>query len=153
VVYDPDHPTTYWESGIYNSFGVYRTDDDGATFKHVGSATHVELVSIDFSDPARQTLLAGGHESGQVLYLSTNGGTDWNDIGSTLPNTVGDTAFPLVINSQIFLVGTSHQPGSAIYRTIDGGVHWSMVGAYPIHSRPLLAQDGNIYWMVENDGG
>jgi hypothetical protein len=153
ILYDPAHPTTWWEAGIYNGFGVYRTDDDGATFKHVGSATHVELLSIDFTDPARQTMLAGVHESGQHLFLSTNGGSGWSDIGLSLPNTVGDTAFPFVIDSQTFLLGTSHAAGSAIYRSIDQGVHWAMVGAYPIHSRPLLAQDGNLYWMVENDGG
>src|SRR4051812_43353187 len=62
IVYDPTHPTTYWESGIYNGFGVYRTDDDGVTFRHLGDSTHNDCVSLDFTDPQRRTLLAGGHE-------------------------------------------------------------------------------------------
>jgi hypothetical protein len=34
-IFDPDHTNTFWESGIYNSGGVYRTDDDGVTLNAV----------------------------------------------------------------------------------------------------------------------
>src|SRR5215213_10124731 len=37
VVYDPTNPNTFWEAGIYNGGGIYRTDDNGATFRPLGS--------------------------------------------------------------------------------------------------------------------
>ena len=62
IIYDPKDATHFWESGIYNSFGVYFSDDDGVTLKNLGDAHHIDLVSIDFSDKDRKTLLAGQHE-------------------------------------------------------------------------------------------
>src|SRR5690349_17071763 len=32
IVYDPTNPKRFWETGIYEGHGVFRTDDDGATF-------------------------------------------------------------------------------------------------------------------------
>jgi hypothetical protein len=83
IIYDPAHPGTFWESGIYNSYGVYKTIDDGATFHHLGSTTHDDYVSVDFTDPARETLLAGGHETAQRVDKSTDGGQTWTNIWGT----------------------------------------------------------------------
>jgi photosystem II stability/assembly factor-like uncharacterized protein len=73
-VYDPENPNTYWESGIYNDGGVFRTDDGGATFQPLGNVTHIDAVSVDLTDPDRSTLLAGAHEQ-SVLLRSGDGGT------------------------------------------------------------------------------
>ena len=40
ILYDPTDANIFWESGIYNSFGIYRTKDGGQTFQHLGSAKH-----------------------------------------------------------------------------------------------------------------
>ena len=48
IVYDPAHPNVFWESGIYNSNGVYRSDDDGTTFSALGTIGHIDSVSVDF---------------------------------------------------------------------------------------------------------
>ena len=76
IVFDPAHADTFWESGIYNGPGVYRTTDNGATFTPLGDARHIDSVSVDFADPQRQTLLAGGHEQKQTLYRSADGVRD-----------------------------------------------------------------------------
>jgi len=153
IVYDPDHPSTWWESGIYNGGGVYRTDDDGATFTQLGTASHCDLVSVGLNDPQRKTLLAGGHESGTVLYRSQDGGANWTNIGSLLPATAGDTSFPLVIDAQNFLVGTKASTGSGVFRSADGGATWTKVSNTPIRSQPLVASDHAIYWLLDNDAG
>ena len=70
IVYDPIHSDVFWESGIYNSNGVYRTDNDGDAFSALGSIGHIDTVSVDFTDTNRQTLLAGGHERKQTVYRS-----------------------------------------------------------------------------------
>src|SRR5581483_11231730 len=62
IVFDPANSKHWWESGIYNGSGVYFTSDDGASFHALGNAAHIDLVTIDFTDPDRKTLLGGGHE-------------------------------------------------------------------------------------------
>src|SRR5258705_7115287 len=37
ILYDPANPDLFWESGIYNSSGIYRTTNGGRTFQHLGS--------------------------------------------------------------------------------------------------------------------
>ena len=152
IVYDPEHPRTWWESGIYNGNAVYRTDDDGATFQVLGDAVHCDLVSIDFADPARQTLLAGGHESRRLLR-STNGGLTWTDIAGTLPADVGSTTFPLVIDAQVHLIGSYNGASAGVHRTEDGGKTWARVSAIAVKSRPQQTADGAIYWMAEDNLG
>jgi hypothetical protein len=36
IVYDPVHSNVFWESGIYNKNGIYRSDDGGTTFSALG---------------------------------------------------------------------------------------------------------------------
>jgi len=39
ILYDPKNPDIFWESGIYNSSGIYHTSSAGQTFQHLGSAS------------------------------------------------------------------------------------------------------------------
>jgi hypothetical protein len=156
IVYDPDHPATFWESGTYNDKAVYRTDDDGATFTALGNATHSDLVSIDFTDPNRQTLLAGTHETTQAFWLSQNGGASWNNIWGNLPADIGYASAPHVIDSQTFLLGTyftDESQATGIYRSTDAGAHWTRVFNTPVRNRPLAASDGKLYWPVDTSTG
>jgi hypothetical protein len=68
IVFDPDHPGTFWESGIYGfespfTDGVFVTSDNGASFHGYGQLaqiqSHNDSVSIDFSDPQRKTHRCG----------------------------------------------------------------------------------------------
>ena len=78
ILADPDNPATFWESGSYGTHGVFRTDDNGATFRALGDVRHVDYMSIDFTDPDRSTILAGGHESSTV-HWSKDGGATWDE--------------------------------------------------------------------------
>jgi BNR/Asp-box repeat len=155
AIYDPDHPATFWESGIYNGGGVYRTTDNGATFTQLGDATHDDSVGIDFTDPQRQTLLAGGHErSGRVL-LSKNGGSTWTDIGPKLPAHSGFSSQVVVLDSKTFLVGTTFDYGDSmstpgIFRSTDGGDTWTKVSPFFSGNAPLVASDGALYWPLND---
>lgn len=153
ILYDPAHPSTFWESGLYNGGGVYRTDDDGLTFTQQGSPTHCHGLSVDWSDPARKTLLAGGHETGRRLLQSLDGGNTWSDIGPNFPATAGDTSWPLILDSRTYLVGSAHTDGAGVFRSTDAGLTWTQVFSGPIRSLPLTATDGTIYWVRDNDSG
>src|SRR5205814_8560277 len=155
LVYDPQHPEVFWESGIYNSGGVYRTDDNGKTFVQLGSAAHNDLVSIDFTDPMRQTLLAGAHETKRKLLLSKNGGQVWTDIGLSLPADSHFSSAPLVLDARTFLLGACGYGMGAcgVYRSTDGGTSWTRATDLPAVGEPLVASSGAIYWaLIYNSG-
>jgi photosystem II stability/assembly factor-like uncharacterized protein len=146
---------TFWESGIYNAGGVYKTTDDGVTLAQLGNVTHLDSVSVDFTDPQRQTLLAGAHEQSNHLLRSTDGGQTWTDLGSKLPMTTsGFLSQVLVIDAMTHLVGShtynNSGTGLGIYRTADGGQTWNQVFMTAIQGHPLVMKDGTIYWSVSN---
>jgi len=153
IVQDPDNPSTYWQSGAYNGGGVYRTNDSGATFQQLGEVSFIDLVSIDFTDPLRQSLVAGSHEQ-PTAFKSTNGGASWELISDTLPAGIGQAGYPLVIDSTTFLLGTSTGAASGIYRTTDGGDTWTQISTVGVVGRPLIVDSENaIYWLLENSQG
>ena len=153
IIFDPADPAIFWESGIYNGGGVYRTDDNGVTFRQLGDLTHVEALSVDLSDPARNTLLATVHETANT-FLSSNGGKTWKDISSGLPADIGYATGPVVIDHQTFLLGSSNSAGSTLLRSTDAGISWTPVYGGGVVGGPLRAQsDGTMYWLLESGDG
>jgi photosystem II stability/assembly factor-like uncharacterized protein len=155
VAYDPAAPSTFWESGIYNDGGVYKTTDSGATFTQVGDVTHCDSVSVDFSDPKRMTLLAGSHEQSRKLFRSTDGGADWEDIGEALPADSGFCTTSTILDAKTFVVGCGGWYGGdpGIHRTTDGGKVFAQVSDVGVAGQPLRASDGAIYWAGHQGGG
>jgi hypothetical protein len=155
IVYDPEDSSTFWEAGIYNGGGVYKTTDAGTTLDQLGTIAHNDLVSVDFTDPERKTLLAGGHEQKQTLYLSTDGGANFDQIGQQLPAAAHFSSYPLVLDDKTFLLGAcGYGSGECgIYRSADAGQTWNRVSEEPVQARPLWASDGSIYWSIVYDGG
>jgi hypothetical protein len=155
IVYDPDHQDVFWESGIYNGGGVYKTTDNGQTFKELGTIAHNDLVSVDLSDPDRKTILVGGHEQKRKLYLSTDGGQTFQDIGMNLPADSHFSSAPQILDSKNFLLGACGWGDGTcgVYRSYDGGGCWSRVSDLPVVARPLWAGDNTMYWTTVFDGG
>jgi photosystem II stability/assembly factor-like uncharacterized protein len=150
VAYDPADPMRFWESGIYAE-GVFETRDGGETFDQLGTVAHVDLVSVDFTDPERSTLLAGGHE-GTALYHSTDGGATWTDLAENLPSGVGFTSYPVVLDARTFLLGTNNGDGAGIFRSEDAGATWSRVFDAPVTGAPVVAGE-LIAWLSFPGGG
>lgn len=153
IVYDPDHPETFWEAGIYGG-AVFRTDDSGDTFRWLGTLGHSDLVSIDFTDPERKTLLAGSHEMTDALSLSKDGGETWEDIGANLPSGYNFSTLPLILDTQTFLLGScGYDKGRCgVFRSTDGGDSWTVVSSNGPASVPLRASDDTIYWALYGGG-
>jgi photosystem II stability/assembly factor-like uncharacterized protein len=152
IVYDPDNPDTFWESGIYAGGGLYRTDDGGLTFQQLGAVTHADAVSVDFADPARRTLLTSIHEQ-PTVFRSVDGGRTWSDVSGGLPRNIGQATGPYVIDADVHLVGTRAGEAAGIFRTYDGGGTWTRVHDGAVVGQPLLAKsDGALYWVQESGG-
>ena len=164
VIWDPAATQVFWTSGIYGwespfTDGVFKTTDGGASFVGYAKLAMIQSandsVSIDFNDPARKTMLSGGHEQAGLLFRSTDAGETWTDIGSSLPNTVGFCTTSLVLDAQTFLVGCAagySKKSGAILRSSDGGKTWSQVSGKGVSGQPLWAYDGSIYWAGEGGG-
>ena len=149
IVYDPQNPAIFWVSGIYGALGVYQTRDGGQTFQHLGTVTHNDSVSVDFTDPERRLLLAGSHERGQTVNRSSDGGKTWEEIGATLPPNSGHSTHPFVIDAATLLVNTfGPNEAGGIYRSTDGGLSWQRVSTYGPSSGLLRASSGVLYWTA-----
>lgn len=148
LVYDPDHPKTFWEVGIYGP-GMYRTDDNGQNFLSVGSLNHNDYASFDWSDPKRQFILAGSHETAGTLYRSTDGGDNWEQIGDTIPDTCKWSSFPIVLDQSNYLLGC----WNGVLATSDAGKTWNTLISYGGACVPLITADGTIYFTIASNGG
>lgn len=139
ILFDPDARGTFWEAGI-DGPGIFKTTDAGVTFAQVGDVENVDYLSVDFSDPDRQTLLAGADER-ELLHLSLNGGTTWEDIGQYLPEDCTSIEAPYVLDESTFLLGCD-----GIFRSDDAGMSWARVSNVGGVGQPLHASDGSFYW-------
>lgn len=148
ITLDPSNPDTFWVACIYGEQGIWRTDDNGDTFKILGSIKHNDLVSLDFADPERKVLVAGGHETSKAVWRSVDGGTKWTDIGSNLPDDSRSSSYPLVLGPDTYLLGAAGfgSGQSGIFRTEDGGATWERVSTIGGYGTPLVLEDGTIYW-------
>jgi photosystem II stability/assembly factor-like uncharacterized protein len=155
IVYDPTNANIFWESGIYNSSGVYRTTNGGATFQHLGSAKHIDYVSVDFFDPQRRALVAGGHEQSRTVWKSMNGGQTWTNVGAALPEGTKFSSNPLLIDALTYLVNASGwgKGTGGVYRTRTAGGTWKQVSSLEANGEPLVAADKSIYWPLMYDRG
>jgi hypothetical protein len=160
IIYDPDNPDRFWESGFFGlgpppnpqASDINRTDDGGQTFVRLGEPVPSDLVSVDFTDPERRTMLAGGHGRPEV-HRSIDGGQTWENISSGLPGgAMGEASYPHVIDAGTYLVGAHKGSASGIFRTTDGGASWTRVFARAVSGPPLRSGDGNLYWVVEEGG-
>lgn len=152
VVFDPDDPTTFWVSGLYNGGGVYQTTDDGATFEQLGSMWSAEDVGVDFTDPERQTLVAPQHERTDI-YRSVDGGSTWTDISGTLPADGGHAVATVVLDADTYLLGLRDGRVPGVFRTTDAGATWTRVHPTEVTGEPIRAADGDLYWLIARGGG
>jgi photosystem II stability/assembly factor-like uncharacterized protein len=156
IVFDPMNPDTFWESGIYGTTGgIFKTTDNGVTFKRLGNISHNDLVTVDFTDPDRKTLLAGAHETTRKLYISKDGGNTWNDIGMNLPADSNFSSAPQIIDTQTFLLGSCGYAMGAcgVFRSTDGGTSWTRAATQGAVNRVLWTSKKAFWWELIYDKG
>jgi photosystem II stability/assembly factor-like uncharacterized protein len=147
ILFDKNDPNTFWETGIWSS-RIHKTTDGGKTFMLIGANTsvtnHNDGLGVDMTDPQRKTMVAGWHE-GTGVNKSTDGGATWVSIGSSFS---GWTNYPIVINSQTFILGCVKD---GIFRTTNGGTSWTKVSTLLPGWNPLIASNGTIYWTASGN--
>ena len=149
IVFDPKNSRTFWVSGCYGP-GIFRTTDGGASFRRLGNVNHVDGVAVDFSDPARRTLLTGLHEQIRSLHASFDGGETWEKIGDRLPEDSNFSTDPIILDSKTFLInaaGWVKGKSWGIFRSVDAGKTWSKVSDSGPSGRAVVTSGGSIFWQ------
>jgi hypothetical protein len=174
VLFDPIHPNVFWESGIYGwkdpwTEGVFYTTNDGTSFTSFldlaitrsdcatvppCGQSHNDSISVDFTDQCRATMVAGGHEQKDTLFMTNNGFQTFSD-KVTFPAGLGFCTAALVIDSTTFVVGcgAAYNGGSAgTVRSTDAGTTWTKVSDSGGVGQYLWASDDSIYWRKDGGG-
>jgi photosystem II stability/assembly factor-like uncharacterized protein len=148
-------PTIRYDAMAGN--GVYRSDDGGRTWKHVGldPTRHIGRILVDPHDPDRVLVGALGHEFGpnpeRGIYLTTDGGRSWKQVLKVDQNTgvvdlARDPEHPAVVYAAAWQMRLHPYldyfipqagPGSGIYKSEDGGETWTRLAGAGLPKGPL----------------
>ena len=148
-LFDPKDPKVFWISCMYGA-GLFKSVDGGKHLERISTFDHLDGVSVDFTDPARQTLLIGRHEKARSLVRSRDGGKSWQGIGNNLPAGTSFSSAPLVVDHDIFLTNTSgwDKGEKGLWRSTDGGEEWQKVSDAAPSDFPLLTSKGTAFYMA-----
>jgi len=125
--------------------GMYRSDDGGATWRHLGldATHHIGRILVDPRNPDRVLVGALGHMFGpnpeRGVYLTTDGGRSWQQVlhvddATGAVDLAWDPEHPAVVYAAMWQMRMhpwmdyfmpQSGPGSGIYKSVDGGVHWA----------------------------
>ncbi|MXX86578.1 MAG: glycosyl hydrolase [Acidobacteria bacterium] len=135
-------------ANVLQGDGVYRSDDGGTSWRHLGLAeTHaIGRIRIHPTDPDRLYVAALGHPFGpnpeRGVFRTSDGGTTWEkvlfrDERTGAVDLVMDPTDPNVLYATLWQVVRrpwhlwSGGPGSGIFKSTDGGGTWSEITRHP----------------------
>ena len=161
----PSNPDVIWIGtgqiqqrwDIVDGDGVYRSEDGGQTWRHVGleDTRHIGDLWVDPENPDVAVVAALGHVFGpnpeRGLFRTEDGGAHWTRVLYLDENTgaadIAESAdTPKVLYASLWQVRRHpwldyFQPtvgaGSGIYRSDDGGRSWAEVGGAGLPDGPL----------------
>jgi photosystem II stability/assembly factor-like uncharacterized protein len=128
--------------------GVYRSDDGGETWSHVGldATQHIGRILVDPHDPNRVLVAALGHVFGpnpeRGVYLTRDGGRSWQQVlhvddatgavdlawDPANPNVVYAAMWQMRLHPWLDYFMPQAGPGSGIYKSTDEGATWTKLG-------------------------
>ena len=140
-------------SDLASGDGVYRSDDAGKTWHHIGldDSRQVSRIVVDPADARTVYVAALGHAYGpspeRGVYKSTDGGEHWTHALDKGPD-VGIADMAIAVGQPQILFATTwnaHRPpwstyapldgpGDALYRSTDSGQTWTEISGHGLPS-------------------
>ena len=136
-------------SDLASGDGMYRSDDAGATWKHIGldDSRQISRILVDPNDPRTVYVGALGHAYGpndeRGVYKSTDAGEHWQRVLDKGPSVgIADLAMAAAQPKILFAATwNAHRstwstyaplegPGNGLYRSTDGGAHWTSIAGH-----------------------
>jgi photosystem II stability/assembly factor-like uncharacterized protein len=133
-------------SDIAYGNGVYKSNDGGKTWQHLGleDTRQIGAIVVDPHDADVAYLAAGGHQYGpnaeRGVFKTTDGGKTWSKVLYKDENTGAfslamDPSDPNVVYAGLWqtrrppwnVYPPSNGPGSGLYKTTDGGKTWTQL--------------------------
>ena len=135
-------------SNVTHGDGVYRSDDGGRAWRHLGLAAtqNIARIRVHPNDPDLVYVAAFGHRFGpnpeRGVYRSRDGGVTWERvlhcgehvgaIDLSLDLTNPRILYAALWQARLFPWGrVNHGPGSTIVRSTDGGTTWTDLRTAP----------------------
>jgi len=165
---------TFIRSNISIGNGVYKSEDAGKTWKHMGlgKSGRIGRILIDPRDPNIVFVAAMGHCYGpqkeRGVYRTRDGGKTWEQVLFVDENTgCSDIALdpnnPRIVFAGMWQVDIktwgrwSGGPGSGVFISRDGGTTWKRLSGYGLPDSPLgkiavaVAQSNSnrVYALIE----
>ena len=182
----PSDPMTVYvgtgESSIRSNVsignGVYKSEDGGETWKHLGLENTGRISRIIIHPKNRDLIYVGslGHayspQKERGVFMSENGGESWKHVLFIDSNTGISDMVMDPDNSRILFAGAwqldlktwrriSGGPGSGIFKSVDGGINWTKlkgnglpkkdVGKIALAMTP--ADPDRLYALIETGDG
>ncbi|MCA9322038.1 MAG: glycosyl hydrolase, partial [Planctomycetes bacterium] len=182
---DPQNPERIWvgtgennaSRSSYGGLGVFRSDDGGKTFQHMGlgDTDRIGRIIVDPRDGDRVLVAASGSlyttRGDRGVFLTEDGGKTWNVViaGDGMAGAI-DLALAPGDPDTVYAAtwDRSRRPwnfvesgvGSAIWKSIDGGRNWKRIeGGFPqgsdigrIGLATSPAAPDTIYACVDHQG-
>ncbi|GAB4192550.1 MAG: hypothetical protein Tsb002_22320 [Wenzhouxiangellaceae bacterium] len=180
---DPNNSERVWvgtgETWVRNSVsigdGIYRSDNGGETWQHLGLEDSERIATIRISAYDSDTVFAcvtgalwndhpqrgvfrtrdGGESWEKVLYINDSTGCADLDLDPNNPNIVYAGMWQFRRSPDFFQSGG---PGSGLYRSTDGGASWQRLSNGPpegelgrIAVAVAPSRTGTVYANVESD--
>jgi len=165
-------------SDLASGDGVYRSDDGGVTWKHVGlsDSRQISRILVDPNDAHTVYVGALGHAYGpndeRGVYKSTDAGEHWQRVLEKGP-AVGIADLAMATGRPNILFATTwnaHRstwstyaplegPGNALYRSTDSGASWTQISGHGLpestwgRSGIAVGADGRrVYITIDSPG-
>ncbi len=164
-------------SDLASGDGMYRSDDGGATWTHIGLENSRQISRILVDPNNAQTVYVGvlgdayGPSGERGVYKSTDGGATWMRVLDKGPH-VGIADLAMAIGRpQILFAATwnAHRPpwstyppiegpGNALYRSTDGGANWTEISGHGLptagwtRTGVAVGADGQRVYLAINCG-
>ncbi len=165
-------------SDLASGDGVYRSDDGGANWQHIGltDTRQISRILVDPRDPRTVYVGALGHAYGpnpeRGVYKSTDGGEHWDRVLDKGPD-VGIAELAMAsAKPKILFAATwnAHRPtwstyaplegpGNGLYRSTDGGTKWTEIAGHGLptgkwgRTGVAVSADGRrVYATIDSPG-